>query len=98
MFIYFVQGTVHGYDTYDSFVCVAESAEDARRMFPGGAYVQWSDSHERWEMIDDACGGFLRQYDLDEWDSHIRTIGVKLLGRAEPGASVGVVCASYHAG
>jgi hypothetical protein len=95
MFIYLVRGTVAETDAfsdvYDRFVCVASSADDARRMYPGGAHVQWSDAHDRWVVAD-------AYHEIREWDPHIGTLVVQLLGRAEPDMGVGVVCASYIGG
>lgn len=44
MNIYFVlQNDNGGYDTYDSFVCVAPDEETARNMSPAGGAMDWRD-------------------------------------------------------
>lgn len=48
MNIYKVSQDINGdYDTYDSFVCVAESEDDARDMHPNGELIGKS-SHWDW--------------------------------------------------
>lgn len=89
--IYYVEGTMRGYDTYDSFVCVAESEEEARRTYPNGNDdYTWSDARERWE----STGG----WSFHAWDAHISTVSARLIGTAAPGVEVGVICASFNAG
>lgn len=87
MFIYHVQGTASGYDTYDSFVCAAASADDARRTHPSGGY-SWDDTRRSWSPNPWS----------DEWDASIDTVTVILIGEAVPGVEAGVICASYNAG
>jgi len=44
-----------GYDEYDSFVCVASSEEDARKMHPGGidgTWATWPCSPDRLEVTE----------------------------------------------
>ena len=95
MKIYLVeQDAVDGYDTYDSFVCVAENEESASKINPSGFYT-WSDEHESWmlgyaykDAEPDDCG----TWSLPE------QVTVTLLGSASQGVEQGVVCASFNAG
>ena len=41
----------NGYDTYDSFVCMARSEEEARNMNPAGDY--WGSPSCRYEWVTD---------------------------------------------
>lgn len=49
MNIYLVTQTEEtGYDTYDAFVCAAESEESARDLHPGGDSAYWRGSSGIW--------------------------------------------------
>ena len=91
MYVYLVEGTVHGYDTYDSFVVVAESHGVARRTHPGGGRT-WSDTLQAWTFD----SGLV--YKDTSWDASIEAVTVTLLGTAAAGVVPGVVCASFNAG
>lgn len=77
-----------GYDTFDSFVCIAPSEEAARLTHPKGTdEYKWSG--DAWE--DD--GG----YRDHTWED-ITKVTAQLLGKASKDWKPGVVCASFHAG
>ena len=49
MNIYFCsQWENRGYDTYDSFVCVANSEDEARNTLPSPYFDDWSDNPNDW--------------------------------------------------
>lgn len=78
----------NGYDTYDSAVVCAESADAARNMHPrGGSY-------------DPNALAF--EYVWGEWDPtwapSPEDVTVELIGMAVPGSAPCVICASYNAG
>ena len=49
MNIYLVEQDVNnGYDTYDAFVCFAESEDDARKMPPSSYVSEWRSLKDEW--------------------------------------------------
>ena len=97
MKIYLVsQNIVSGYDTYDSFVAVAESEEDARSMHPSEFVTHIKDG--KW-MGTYTEGGEYEYYSLD-WPQYdkVSEIQVKYIGEASNDMKIGVVCASFNAG
>ena len=82
------QSKNRGYDTYDSAVVVAASAEGARRIHPNGD-DRWRDDHRDWgEGI----------WANKSWARNPNHVSVEEIGDAKPGAEVGIVCASFNAG
>lgn len=79
------QNRARGYDTFDSCVVVAESAEKAAHIHPRGDIYDVFDQRNDWKR--------------DTWCPHPDMVTVKLLGVAavelEPNT---VVCASFNSG
>lgn len=73
-----------GYDTYDSFVVVAESQEASRLYHPLEDTLLPPD-HELWDR---------RRGTWTHWSK----VSSEYLGEARPGMPVGIVCSSYNAG
>lgn len=71
------------YDTYDSAVVCAPDENAARYMCPTGDVL----TKENWA---DKCRW--------HWCLSPDVVSVELLGKANKNISVGVVCASFHAG
>ena len=74
-----------GYDTYDSAVVIASSAEEAKTIHPSG--YRW----ENGEWVTDWWGANA------EWTAP-ENVAVKLIGQASSGKDGDVVCASFNAG
>lgn len=78
-----------GYDTYDSFVCVAKSEEEARLFHPEG-----------WIMTLDEKGGLPLHHNgwsLTSWAFSIDEVKVKHIGVADDSYKESqVLIASYH--
>ena len=72
------------YDTFDSFVIIAASAEEARYTYPGGGQIVLNsdDPYTTWPTLDED----IRQLDVIE------------IGIAHEDAEPGVVVASFNAG
>jgi len=73
------------YDTYDSFVCAAESEEIARDMQPG------ADPSEL--MMD-----WTKPRRYHAWAFHRDHVLVREIGEALPGTPRSVICSSFNAG
>ena len=81
-----------GYDTYDSFVIICETEEQARYANPGGFYrwhdnawyFQYSDGREKAENDNTWCDA--------------KDVEVELVGKAEEGKEIGIICSSFNAG
>jgi len=71
------------YDTYDSFVCYAETEEEARNLYPTSPDYN---TEPEWDKI---------PY---HWASTPDNVTVKLFGTALPGSEAGVICSSFNAG
>ena len=86
LFLYKLEQRVRvGFDTYDSCVVVAASAEDARQIHPGSGYS---------ECEDDDWGSF-----CDDWADSPDQVEVILLGVANFDLLAGqIVCSSFNAG
>ena len=83
MNLYLLRQTVNkGYDTYDSVVVAAYSAEQAAEIHPCGNPVV---TVEDWK-------------DFGDWAKSLTDIHIKYIGKAVEGTKVGVVCASFNAG
>ena len=93
MFIYLVERiSQHGWDDYDSFVCVAKSPRHARRLHPSDEAYKWNEEASAWE----APSGYRPPHNSG-WVLPCET-NVTLLGRAKRGQPLGIVCASFNAG
>jgi hypothetical protein len=93
MNIYLVsQDENNGYDTYDSFVCYAESEEDARVMSPSPHYI-WKNSS--WNFL--YSDGSYEQCNSSAW-CHPNLVEVELIGITSEDVESGVVLASFNAG
>lgn len=81
------QTTNNGYDTYDSAVVCAASAEDARRLCPGG---------DVWVA---GCAADEQPFGWQHsWADTPDAVTVELIGTAADAVAAGVVCASFNAG
>jgi hypothetical protein len=76
------QSECSGYDTYDSCVVAAKSAEAAVMMHPYGTGPLGSAR----------CGG------SGEWPTDPKKVTAELIGVAEATQTPGVICASFNAG
>jgi hypothetical protein len=77
------QNINNGYDTFDSVVVCAATAEEARMIHP-------SEDVKEWDGLEgDPCVSY--------WVS-AKDVEVELIGTAVPGLKKGVVTASYNAG
>jgi len=76
------QRVATGYDTYDSAVVAAESAEKARETHPSS----YAGIVPR------------RPWDGYDWASSPDLVVAKLIGEAAPGIEPGVIIASFNAG
>lgn len=98
MNIYLVeQDTNTGYDTYDSFVCVAETEKEARETHPSFFVTHVKDG--KWHgTYNDKSGDY--ETGDHEWVpfSRVETVKVTLIGTASDDQKRGVVIASFNAG
>lgn len=91
-----------GYDDYSEFVCVAETAEAARHLFPS-LNLQWDTDKGRWYQTS-VIDGKKDYFDTGEakiwgWTDRLGTLTVTELGTAnESYTEAKVIVASYHAG
>lgn len=85
-----------GYDTYDSAVVIANTPEDAIRIYPS-CYREWSDAHNSWLFL--YMDGSKSPEKVSCWANELSNIDCLLLGVAEPGnTEQRVVLASFNAG
>lgn len=80
------QDVNNDYDTYDSAVVAAETAEEATRWHPKGDKLEsgWSlDPAKHW---------------YEAWANSQDQVKAELIGEAAPGVAEGVVLASFNAG
>ena len=101
MNIYLVSQDINrNYDTYDSFVCIAES-EDAARMMHPSKYVTHINNNT-WMGTYSSGVKKGQEYVMgnDTWVSveTAKTLPVKLIGIAEPSQVAGIILASFNAG
>ncbi len=92
------QTAKQGYDTYDSAVVVAESAEEAATIYPG-----WDeDNSYRYYDDDEQFIPFLKDEDNRlprDWARDPALVNVVEIGEAAGGwKKFDIVCASYSAG
>ncbi len=87
-----------GYDTYDSAVVVAESADTARLLHPGG-WV-WDTDRKCWVCENDVSSGDRKWWDPPDRSGwcHPDNVTVEHVGTAREGQQPGVICASFNAG
>lgn len=81
-----------GYDTYDSFVCYAESEDEARVMSPSEHYI-WKYDTWNFKYFD----GSYEPSRFNAW-CHPKYVEVKLLGNTNEDVGVSVILASFNAG
>lgn len=94
MNIYLVsQGENTGYDTYDSFVCYANSEDEARVMSPSSYYF-WKNDSWNFGYYDGTSD--VVSY-LSSW-CHPNFVDVELIGTTNEDVEVGVILASFNAG
>ena len=97
------------YDEYDSFVCVAETEEQAKLMFPDLDGINQEGDCYHCEVVDntgmiaifDANGKRVENLDfwLHEWTNNINDIEVELVGVADAKYTMPqVIVASFNAG
>lgn len=89
------QSANNNYDTYDSAVVAAETAEDAKRIDPSGFCV-WDDDRQSWAYQNK--DGSLRTASGEGWAKHIDQVHAEVIGEAAPGIGTGVILASFNAG
>lgn len=95
MNIYLVsQDVEYGYDTYDSFICYAESEEEARTMCPSGHHA-WINN--QWHICYADGTTAPRLYKRGDW-SLPSEVEVELIGKATDDVESGVILASFNAG
>ena len=83
MYLYLIKQNVNNeYDTYDSAVVIASSAEEAKTIHPNG---------QRWE------GDKWDDYDWGDWTSP-DNVTVVLIGQASSGKIGDVIISSFNAG
>ena len=97
------------YDEYDSFVCVAESEEQAKLMFPDPDGIEYDGEHYHLEVVGnkgriavcDKNGKIAEDadYRIREWTNDINKIEVELVGVADSNyTKPKVIVASFNAG
>ena len=101
MNLYKVEGYNGGYDTYDSFICVAPSEESARQTHPSEYVTHITEG--RWMGTYSGGVSLGKEYDNDDclWCSFkdIRELVVTRIGTADARYSQGeVLVASFNAG
>ena len=76
------QNQNQGYDTYDSFVVICNSEDEAKNTHPSNQPM----TDEKWK----------NKYGV--WCEHINYVKVQYLGEADSSLQKGVVCSSFNAG
>ena len=82
-----------GYDTYDSFICFANSAEEARYINPDEYYI-WKDGG--WCFV--YADGAMKREKNYSWTEDPKTLKVWELDRSPTDGKPTVILASYNAG
>ncbi len=92
MNIYHVCAPVHGYDTFDSFVCFAPDSETAKRMSPRtGEILNFDDAY--------AYGNhWSNPNPFNEWCRDLDQIQVTYLGSNSEQSERGIILSSFNAG
>ena len=86
----------NSYDTYDSFVVVAASQEEARNTHPGDQ-LAWAPD-ERITKQAQVNASVLWCDTYSTWASSPDKVEVKYIGDATPDMKPGIICASFNAG
>lgn len=95
MNIYLVsQSDNNGYDTYDSFVIVAETEQRARETDPSGGRI-WKDGRWMFQFLD---GTEKPETHHNSWVNDVERVSVELVGVAAEGQKAGIICNSFNAG
>ena len=81
------QTTNRGYDTYDAAIVIAETEEEARKIYPS----DYCDKGEWWIVLEG-------QYQSEAWAETLEQVTVVKVGTAEPEATAGLLLASFNAG
>ena len=87
-----------GYDTYDSFICVAENEQEARETHPS-EFVTHSKNGKWYGTY---SYGNKDEYEMDSGDwvrcNQINKLSVTLIGVANENQPKGIVLSSFNAG
>jgi hypothetical protein len=93
--LYLISQTVNSdYDTYDSAVVAAETAQQAQETHPSSHY-RWHDDAWWFVYSDGRESHWGKQ--LSNWAAATEVV-VKLLSQADTTLPAGVICASFNAG
>ena len=87
------QSVNNGYDTYDSAIVYAETAQEAKTIDPSG-YYKYHNDHWYFQYSD---GGENREYQHSSWVSNLDDIIVTHIGTATD-VEAGLILASFNAG
>ena len=91
------------WDEFDSFVCVAATAGEARRLHPRGEEgIVLVESDSKWHWVFNNGDVDDEAWEHHSWTEDIESLDVVWLGEAADGAlrivSGGVILASFNAG
>jgi len=94
----------NGYDTYDSAVVAAETAEQAKCMHPDSRMI-WDakgslggvGEHCHWKVIDENGKVRWESGRHNSWAPTPASVTVRLIGVAVEGTEAGAICASFNA-
>lgn len=86
----------NGYDTYDSFICIAENEQEARETYPS----EFVTHHRNGQWYGTYTKGGEYIQDGHDWVGfdEIERLTVTMIGIASEGQPKGVVLASFNAG
>ena len=101
MNIYIVQpkNYIFDYDTYDSFVCIAESEDEAKLLHPGKYFATKYIDIGKLELAKDPNTKSFDPYYSSDWQYLPNELDAKLIGIAiETETLSKVICSSYNAG
>ena len=96
------QNVNNDYDTYDSAIVYAETAEDARRIHPsstwtkGGFYDE--EKKEFWTEYAGSNRKYLFEDNYGSWTNDLTSIRVEEIGETKENVEKGVILASFKAG
>jgi len=102
IFIVTQEGIYQDYDTYDSFVCYAETEEQARLIGPGSCAHEYREG-QGWgytfqQMLNGVQSGPEIFSTTSSWKSRPEDLTVEYIGEAPEGVKPGVILASFNAG
>jgi hypothetical protein len=87
-----------GWDEFDSFVCVAEDVESARRMHPRNHYV-WNKRSGGWHFRSASGDIETNRCEYHGWTTHLNSLEIECLTTAGVELPVGrIVVSSFNAG